>query len=63
MTDRDLTRRRVLALSGAAVGAALGIGLSSCSKEAPEPAGHSGSGPTEVPDPVGRSGPENPGNG
>ncbi|MET7739101.1 hypothetical protein [Streptomyces sp. NPDC005385] len=36
MTDRDLTRRRVLALGGAAVGAALGIGLSSCGAD-PEP--------------------------
>ncbi|MFE9806015.1 hypothetical protein [Streptomyces sp. NPDC005548] len=36
MTDRDLTRRRVLALGGAAVGAALGIGLSSCTAD-PEP--------------------------
>ncbi|MER5380250.1 twin-arginine translocation signal domain-containing protein [Streptomyces sp. NPDC002688] len=43
MTDRTLTRRRVLALSGAAVGAALGIGLSSCSAD-PEPGGPSGSG-------------------
>ncbi|MFJ4893153.1 twin-arginine translocation signal domain-containing protein [Streptomyces sp. NPDC088788] len=36
MTDRDLTRRRVLALGGAAVGAALGIGLNSCSAD-PKP--------------------------
>ncbi|WP_406371618.1 twin-arginine translocation signal domain-containing protein [Streptomyces sp. NBC_00647] len=43
MTDRTLTRRRVLALSGAAVGAALGIGLSSCSAD-PEPGGPSRSG-------------------
>jgi hypothetical protein len=43
MTDRDLTRRRVLALSGAAVGAALGIGFSSCSAD-PGPGRHSGSG-------------------
>ncbi|MET8856846.1 MULTISPECIES: twin-arginine translocation signal domain-containing protein [unclassified Streptomyces] len=72
MADRDLTRRRVLALSGAAVGAALGIGLSSCSTKAPEPGAHpgsgstdapgparkSGSGSTEGPGPAGRSGPE-----
>ncbi|MGW0971061.1 hypothetical protein [Streptomyces sp. NPDC002516] len=47
MTDRDLTRRRVLALSGAAAGAALGIGISSCSAGRPEPGGHRGSGPAE----------------
>lgn len=36
MTDRDLTRRRLLALGGAAVGAALGIGLDSCTAD-PKP--------------------------
>jgi len=56
MADRDLTRRRVLALSGAAVGAALGIGISSCSTHAPETGGHPGSGPPEVPPPAERSG-------
>ena len=57
MTDRTLTRRRVLALSGAAVGAALGIGLSSCSAD-PEPGGpsRSGSGQGETPQSVERSG-------
>ncbi|MFD8735536.1 twin-arginine translocation signal domain-containing protein [Streptomyces sp. NPDC059618] len=49
MTHRDLTRRRVLALSGAAVGAALGIGVSSCSAGTPEPGGHKGSDPAEGP--------------
>ncbi|MEV8032991.1 hypothetical protein [Streptomyces sp. NPDC086182] len=63
MTDRDLTRRRILALSGAAVGAALGIGLSSCSAD-PEPGGRSGSGsgsgagPTRAPKSDDRTGPE-----
>ncbi|MCX4991092.1 twin-arginine translocation signal domain-containing protein [Streptomyces sp. NBC_00568] len=61
MTDRTLTRRRVLALSGAAVGAALGIGLSSCSAD-PEPGGPSGSGsgPGETPKSVERSGVDGP---
>ncbi|MFD9460536.1 twin-arginine translocation signal domain-containing protein [Streptomyces sp. NPDC060027] len=56
MTDRTLTRRRVLALSGAAVGAALGIGLSSCSAD-PEPGGPSDSrsSPGETPKSVERS--------
>ncbi|MFF3888805.1 twin-arginine translocation signal domain-containing protein [Streptomyces sp. NPDC001914] len=60
MADRDLTRRRVLALSGAAAGAALGIGISSCSKRAPEPDRHpgSGAGPTDGSGAAGRSGPE-----
>ncbi|MFD5516588.1 twin-arginine translocation signal domain-containing protein [Streptomyces sp. NPDC127066] len=61
MADRDLTRRRLLALSGAAVGAALGIGLGSCSKRAPEPGKHPGPGSTEVPGTAGKSGPEGPG--
>ncbi|MET9898195.1 twin-arginine translocation signal domain-containing protein [Streptomyces sp. NPDC006446] len=62
MSDRTLTRRRVLALSGAAVGAALGIGLSSCSAD-PEPGGPSGSGsgPGETPKSVERSGTDGPG--
>lgn len=58
MADRDLTRRRVLALSGAAAGAALGIGISSCSKRAPEPDRHPGAGPTDGSGAAGRSGPE-----
>ncbi|MEU6271667.1 twin-arginine translocation signal domain-containing protein [Streptomyces populi] len=57
MADRDLTRRRVLALCGAAVGAALGIGISSCSTRAPKTDGRPASGPTEAPPPAGRSGP------
>ncbi|WP_392967784.1 twin-arginine translocation signal domain-containing protein [Streptomyces sp. LN245] len=60
MADRDLTRRRLLALSGAAVGATLGIGLNSCSTQAPEPGKHPGSGSTEAPGTVGKSGPEGP---
>ncbi|MCT9004154.1 twin-arginine translocation signal domain-containing protein [Streptomyces sp. NPDC054766] len=62
MTDRDLTRRRVLALSGAAVGAALGIGLSSCSAD-PEPGRRSGSGSgsTRSPKSVEQPKPEDPG--
>ncbi|MER5467361.1 twin-arginine translocation signal domain-containing protein [Streptomyces sp. NPDC002935] len=55
MTDRDLTRRRVLALSGAAVGAALGIGLSSCSAD-PEPGRPTGSRSGEAPKSVERAG-------
>jgi hypothetical protein len=66
MTDRDLTRRRVLALSGAAVGAALGIGLSSCSAD-PGPGRHSGSGSgsgsTGAPKSVEQPKPEDPSGG
>ncbi|MFF4540669.1 twin-arginine translocation signal domain-containing protein [Streptomyces aureus] len=57
MTDRDLTRRRVLALSGAAVGAALGVGISSCSAKDPKPGGNSGSAPTGAPGTPGNSAP------
>ncbi|MGW3916798.1 twin-arginine translocation signal domain-containing protein [Streptomyces sp. NPDC005070] len=56
MADRDLTRRRVLALTGAAVGAALGIGLSSCSKKTPEPGAHPGSRSADTPEPTRQSG-------
>ncbi|MEY2244258.1 hypothetical protein [Streptomyces sp. BF23-18] len=56
MADRDMNRRRLLALGGAAVGAALGIGLSSCSAQAPEPGKPSGPGPTESPGPSGSPG-------
>ncbi|MFF0185676.1 hypothetical protein [Streptomyces sp. NPDC005244] len=58
MTDRDLTRRRVLALGGAAVGAALGIGLSSCGAD-PEPDASPGAGDGTAPKrPDGRAGTE-----
>ncbi|MFJ6831675.1 hypothetical protein [Streptomyces sp. NPDC091209] len=65
MTDRDLTRRRILALSGAAVGAALGIGLSSCTAD-PASGGRSasgsgsGAGSTRAPKSVERPEPEGP---
>ncbi|MEW2167991.1 twin-arginine translocation signal domain-containing protein [Streptomyces sp. NPDC007084] len=50
MTDRELTRRRVLALGGAAVGAALGIGLNSCTAE-PGPDTSPGPGESTTPAP------------
>jgi len=36
MTDSDLTRRRALALGGAAAGAVLGLGIASCSSSGPD---------------------------
>lgn len=52
MTDSDITRRRVLALGGAAAGAVLGLGISSCSSPARDLHG-SGSPETASPTPGG----------
>ncbi|MFD0506419.1 hypothetical protein ACFQ0G_33540 [Streptomyces chiangmaiensis] len=49
MTDSDISRRRALALGGAAAGAVLGLGVSSCSSPI---RGSHASGPRKTPSPA-----------